>query len=135
MDIIEIRDNYYNGNYTYNMEIPARVKDNHVFDENLSVKRNREMVAEHNQKVEDMKKEKQYKQAELYRQLTDDVVDYIVDSYDISEAQARIVERFVYTEKHSFMSDYFSWIDEVSRMVADVIEVGLLEYLELKKNN
>lgn len=135
MDIIEIRDNYNNGHYTCHMEIPARVKDNYVFDENLSVKRNREMVAEHNQQVENMKREKQNKQAELYRQLTDDVVDYIVDSYDISEAQARIVERFVYREKHSFMCDYFSWIDEIACMVADVIEVGLLEYLECKKNN
>ena len=135
MDIYDIKNDYNNGCYTCHMDIPARVKENYVFDENLSVKRNREMVMEHNQKVEDMKKEKQSKQAELYRQLTDDVVDYIVDSYDISEAQARIVERFAYAEKHSFMSDYFSWIDEVSRMVADVIEVGLLEYLELKKNN
>ena len=135
MDIIEIRDNYNNGHYTCHMEIPARVKDNHVFDENLSVKRNREMVVEHNQNVERMKREKMDKQAELYRQLTNDVVAYIVDSYDMSEEQARIVERFVYTEKHSFMCDYFSWIDEVARMVEEVVEVGMLDYLASKKTN
>lgn len=135
MDIIEIRNNYYNGFYTCRMEIPARVKDNHVFDENLSVKRNREMVVEHNQNVERMKKEKMDKQTELYRQLTNDVVTYIVDSYDMSEEQARIVERFVYAQKHSFMCDYFSWIDEVARMVEEVVEVGMLNYLASKKNN
>ena len=133
MDIIEIRESYNNGYYTCHMEIPARVKDTQVFDENLSVKRNREMVAEHNQKVENMKREKQNKQAELYRQLTNDVVAYIVDSYDMSEKQARIVERFVYTEKHSFMCDYFSWIDEVASMVEEIVEVGMLDYLASKK--
>ena len=135
MDIYEIRNNYNNGHYTCHMEIPARVKDNYIFDEDASVRRNREMVMEHNQNVEQMKREKMDKQNELYRQLTNDVVGYIVDSYDISEEQARIVERFVYTEKHSFMCDYFSWIDEVARMVADVVEVGMLDYLDSKKNN
>ncbi len=135
MDIIEIRDNYNNGLYTCHMEIPARVKENHVFDENLSVKRNREMVAEHNQKVENMKREKQNKQNELHWQLTKDVVAYIVDSYDMSEEQAYIVERFVYVEKHSFMGDYFSYIDEVARMVEEIVEVGMLDYLASKKNN
>ena len=133
MDITEIRDRYSNGEYTCKMEIPARAKDNHVFDEELSVRRNREMVAEHNQRVEDMKKEKQNKQAELYNQLTNDVITYIVDSYDMNEEQARIVERFVYTEKHSFMSDYFSWIDEVAKMVEEIIEVDMLNYMALNK--
>lgn len=133
MDISEISYRYNNGDYTCKMVIPARVKDNHVFDEELSVRRNREMVAEHNKRVEDMTREKQNKQAELYQQLTNDVVTYIVDSYDMSEEQARIVERFVYTEKHSFMCDYFSWIDEVASMVEEIVEVGMLDYLALNK--
>jgi hypothetical protein len=106
-----------------------------VFDEELSVKRNREMAEEHNQKVEDMKKEKQNRQNELNWQLTKDVVAYIVDSYDISEEQAYIVERFVYVEKHSAMCDYFSSIDGVAEMVEEVIEAGMLEYLEWKRDN
>lgn len=133
MDIAEIRDNYNNGYYTCQMKIPTRVKDNHVFDENLSVKRNREMVMEHNKEVENIKKEKMNKQAELHKQLTNDVVEYIVDSYDISREQACIVERFVYMEKHSFMCDYFSWIDEVSQMVEEIVRVGMLDYLSSKK--
>ena len=127
--------NINNGCYNCQIEIPAKVKESHVFDENLSVKRNREMVAEYNQRVEDMKKKKQSKQAELYQQLTNDVVAYIVDSYDISEEQARIVERFVYKEKHSFMCDYFSWIDEIAYIVEDIVRVGMLDYLASKKDN
>lgn len=124
MDISEIRERYNSGYYNCKMEIPTKVKESHVFDENLSVKRNREMIAEHNQKVEDMKKEKMYRQANLYRQLTDDIVTYIVDSYDMSEAQARIVERYVYNAHHSFMNDYFIFIDEIACMVEDVLKTG-----------
>ena len=135
MDITEIRDRYNNGYYTCKMEIPARVKENHVFDEELSVKRNREMVEEHNQRVEEMKNEKRSKQGKLDWQRTKDVVAYIVDSYNISEEQARIVEMFVYVEKHSCMCDYFSWIDKVAEMVEEAVEVGMLDYLASKKNN
>lgn len=135
MDIVEIREKYDNGYYDYCISIPRKVKEGYVFDENLSVKRNREMVAEHNQKIDDMLKEKRNNQAKLNKQLTDDVVTYIVDSYNISEEQARIVEKFVYMEKHSFMCDYFSWIDEVASMVEEIVEVGMLDYLASKKNN
>lgn len=135
MDIVEIREKYDNGYYDYCISIPRKVKEGYVFDENLSVKRNREMVTEHNQKIDDMLKEKRNNQAKLNKQLTDDVVTYIVDSYNISEEQARIVEKFVYMEKHSFMCDYFSWIDEIASMVEEIVEVGMLDYLASKKNN
>ena len=133
MDISEIREKYNSGYYKCQIEIPAKVKDNYIFDEDLSVRRNREMVAEHNEAVEIIKKEKQNKQAELYQQLTNDVVTYIVDSYDLSEEQAHIIERFVYAEKHSSMCDYFSYIDDIAYMVEDIVKVGMLDYLASKK--
>lgn len=130
MDIGTIRLWYDNGHYNCNLIIPTKVKENHVFDEELSVRRNREMAVEHNQKVIAMHKEKLAKQNELDRKLTNDVVQYIVESYDISESQARIVERYVYTEKHSFMGDYFSAIDNVAEMVENVLNDAKLEYLD-----
>ena len=135
MDISEIRMKYNNGNYTSHIEIPAKVKSNHVFDEELSVKRNREMAEEHNKKVDELRTKKRNEQDKRNRQLVDDVVGYIMDCYDMSEEQARIVERFVYVEKHSAMCDYFSGIDSIARMVEEVIEVGMLDYMEQKKNN
>lgn len=135
MDISEIRERYDNGYYRCKIEVPFTVSTDHVFDENLSVKRNREMAAEHNLKVKDMIKEKKNKQAELYHQLTNDVVTYIVDSYDLNEEQARIIERFVYAEKHSSMCDYFSYIDDIAYMVEDIVRVGMLDYLASNNNN
>lgn len=124
MDISEIREKYNGGHYIYRMEVPLKVYEGHVFDENLSVKRNREMVVEHNNMVADMLKEKREKQIELYNQLTNDVVSYIVDTYDMNEQQARFVESFCYVEKHSFMNDYFSYIDEVAEMVENVLKAN-----------
>lgn len=123
IDIEDIKDAYWAGYYSYKMQIPDRLNPLYIFDENLSVKRNREMVLEHNQKVEDMHREKQIKSNELSVKLTNDVVAYIVSTYDMNEDQARIVERYVYNREHSFMSDYFAAIDEVAEMVESVLKV------------
>ena len=112
----QIMDEYRAGKYISNMEIPDKVSENHVFDEDLSVRENRRMAAEHNKRVAEMKREKMNKNAELSRQLTRDVIDYIMDNYELNEAQAAIVENYVYTEKHSFMCDYFSALDDIAEI-------------------
>ena len=121
MDIEEIRKKYNNGDYTYNMLIPLSVSESHVFDENLSVKRNREMVIEHNEMVRNSHKEKQIKNNELLLQMRNEIIKYIAGTYGMSKEQASIVESYVYIGKHSFMGDYFSSIDEVAEMVEKVI--------------
>ena len=119
--IEEIRRDWNNGQYVCHMDIPAKLPENHIFDENLTIKANREKIAQHNQIVADKKREKMEKNAELSRQLTRDVVAYIMDTYELNEAQACIVESYVYTEKHSFMGDYFSAIDSVAEMAESIV--------------
>lgn len=121
MDIQDIRKKFYNDEYSCKMAVPQSVKENHVFDENLSVKQNREMVREHNERVVALRKERDRKNNELHQQMRNDVIQYIVHTYGLSKDQASIIESYVYTEKHSFMCDYFSSIDEVAEMVEKVI--------------
>ena len=122
MDIREIADKYRDGYYTYSTPaIPAKVKDGHVFDENLSVKQNREMAIEHNKRVEELWKDARREQNKLHWQLTDDVINYIMDNYELNELQARMVERFVYNEKHAFMSDYFACIEEFAEFAEKLV--------------
>jgi hypothetical protein len=126
MDINDIRKLYDEGHYTYKDPVnrdKMRLPEDYVFDENLSVKRNREMVKEHNDEVEQFKRIKRDRQAELDRQLTEDVVAYIKEYYDLTEAQARLVEMWVYREKHSFMCDYFSNIDTFAEFADDIANV------------
>ncbi len=121
MDINEIRAKYNNGDYTYEADIPKKVHEGYIFDEELSVKRNREMVKEHNDQVDNLRNEAQNKQNMLHWQLTNDVIKYIIENYNLSEPQARAVERFVYQEHHAFMCDYFSYIDTFASFAYDVI--------------
>jgi hypothetical protein len=111
MDIDEIRRKYEEGVYTYKTAIPDKVSPNHVFDEELSVKRNRELAQEHNDNVDRLRQEKARIQHELDDKLTYDVVVYIMTNYDLTEEQAKIVENFVYQHYHSSMYDYFCYID------------------------
>ena len=112
MTITDIIAKYNSGGYTYKADIPKKVWDNHIFDEDLSVKRNRELAKEHNDNVDRLEQYASRRQNELDEQLTYDVVKYIMDNYNLDEKQARLVESFVYSEKHAFMCDYFSYIDE-----------------------
>lgn len=121
MDIQDIRKKYNNGDYSCNMSVPQSVKENHVFDENLSVKQNREMVREHNEMVIAKRRERDEKNNELHLRMRNDVIQYIVHTYGLSREQASIIESYVYTEKHAFMCDYFSYIDDIAEIVEQVI--------------
>jgi hypothetical protein len=121
MDINEIRNKYNAGEYTYKADIPKKVKPDHVFDEELSVKRNRELAQEHNDNVDQMQRDKNRKQRELDEQFTKDVVEYIMAFYNLTEKQARILEKFVYGEHHSYMGDYFNYIDTFADLADDLV--------------
>lgn len=111
LDISEILANYNNGVYTYKVDIPSKVKLDHIFDEELSVKRNRELAQEHNDTVDRLWQNKNRIQGELNERLTYDIIVYIMENYNLTEQQAKIVENFVYQQYHSSMSDYFGYID------------------------
>ena len=121
MDINEIRAKYNNGDYTYKVGIPKKLPVDYVFDEELSVKRNRELVQEHNDKADLMRKDKNRIQRELDKRFTYDVVVYIMENYGLTESQAKTVENFVYQEHHSFMSDYFSYIDTFADFASNLV--------------
>lgn len=129
--IDDIRENYDTGRYSVGYNYPGEFPEeamkklpiDYVFDKDLSVKRNREMVIEHNDKVEHLRARKRSLQADLDRKLTEDVVKYIEENYDLTLAQARTVEMFVYREKHSFMCDYFSYIDTFAEFADDIINI------------
>lgn len=121
MDIYKIHEKYDNGDYTYKADIPKKVWDDYIFDEELSVKRNREMAREHNQRVDELRTEAQKQQNLLHWQLTADVINYIQENYNLNEVQVRTVERFVYQEYHSSMYDYFANIDAYAEFACKIL--------------
>lgn len=127
MDIRDIKTAYEEGYYTFKYpddikaKIYSKLPETYVFDENFTVKHNRELVEAHNNEIKLLKQKARESQAELDRRLTDDVVAYIKDNYNLNEAQARMVERWTYNEKHSFMFDYFSSIDTFAAFADDLV--------------
>lgn len=122
MDIAEIKSKYDAGEYTYKADIPRKVKPDHVFDEELSVRRNRELAQEHNDSVDRLWRDKTRIQGELDKKLTYDVVVYIMEYYGLTEHQAKIVENFVYQHHHSSMCDYFGYIDTYADFAFTLME-------------
>ncbi len=126
LDIKEIKKLYEEGHYQYKLSeksIPKTLPLDHILDKNLSVECNRAMVISNNELAEELKREKRFGQADLNRQLTYDVVKYIEKNYSLNESQARLVEQFTYDEYHSSMEDYFSYIDIISELVSNIVNL------------
>ena len=121
MDIEEIRAKYYNGDYKCTENIPAKVPLYHVFDEELSVKRNRELAEQHNATVDNIMAEKEEKQKKLDEQFTKDVLEYLVNDCGLNLRQARVIESFTFQEHHSYMGDYFSYIDIYADLAKELL--------------
>lgn len=127
-DITTIRDDYSAGVYvpskqqTEEYAALSYYPDGFIFDENLPVKKNRELVQEHNNQVRDKKKEYRQLAEKLFRQLRDDVIEYIMGKYDFGKVRAQKIEEFVYASKHSYMYDYFLYIDEIADLFYDMID-------------
>ena len=127
LDINEIRKLYEEGHYQYKLpekSIPKTLPLDHVFDKYLSDECNRAMVISNNELVEDLKRKQRLGQADLNRQLTYDVVNYIKENYSLTEAQAILVEQFTYEEYHSSMQDYFSYIDIIAKFAYAIVNLN-----------
>jgi hypothetical protein len=123
MSIEEIKRAYNNKEYQYDIKIPPTLANTYVFDENLTIKENKKKIEEHNAEIERLKKEKFAKNAELSRKLTNDVIEYLMGEYGFTRKQAEKVQNYIYTEKHAFMYDYFSAVDDIATFVSEVLEI------------
>lgn len=123
MTIYALR-NMYNAGY-YNAPTPdskmKRLQDDHVFDENQSVRWNRDKVAKWNDKVDkylnSIKMEASKKQDDLHA----DAAKSLMEEFGFNQKQAEIIENHVYSDKHSCMNDYFYELKCIGELIHDVI--------------
>ena len=103
--------------YEQKLEYPKKGKlnSNHVFDENLSVKQNRKMVEEYNQKID---KEKEAYREEGYRlrnEFYDDILNVLMDEYSFSQKIATIVLNRANTEySHCSREEFISQVEDLA---------------------
>ena len=118
----DIQYDWEHNYYVSKIQVPGKLGEYHVFDEDKSVKWNKEMVAKHNAQVEELRDKKFREQSDLHVQFTEDVISYIMDEYDMNRSQADLVQQFVYAHWHAFMSEYFSHIDTIASFASSLIE-------------
>jgi hypothetical protein len=120
--IEKIKQKYFNGDYTtklkYNKKFEPKLPDDFILDTNKSAEENAEMVKKHNE--DNLRRKSEYLKDfyKLYKQLREDVTDYIMNRYKFSIEQARAVEEFAFHEKHNSMYQYFDYIDTVAELCA-----------------
>jgi hypothetical protein len=122
MDIEKIKEKIINGDYNYTLKIPNIISLTHIFDEDLSVRQNREMAEEHNQKVKQMREKLFQERAKRYQQLRQDVVNYIVEDYKVTLNQANIIEDFAYAQKGDEVMSYLCYIDDVATLAESLFD-------------
>lgn len=97
-----------------------KVSKGHIFDEDLSVKRNKELVEENNEAYINQCKEYNTKRHELNSQLYVDAVSVLVHEYGVSTEKASVIYDYAYRESHSAgMQEVFQTADELFDLVAN----------------
>ena len=103
-----IKRMYENDGYEAIRPSMKKVPENHVFDEDKSVKWNREAVINWNNEVKQEMQNYRKRQNECHEELMEDIAQYLCNNYcKINHAQGLFLARWCYEEYHSCMSDFF----------------------------
>lgn len=119
--MIKIQSAYNNGKYTFGEQMPKKLPNDAVIDENMTVKANREAIDEHNKNLDQMIKDWRQRKDAVEKQLHKDVIEHLVSHFGFNRTQAAKIEYWVWDEYHSCMSDYFSSVDQYATLILDII--------------
>lgn len=120
----DVQRNYREGLYTNQMEYPnsRKYKENHIFDENESVKWNRKKVIEENEKIEKQREIYGAHTEELNEKFRDDCISALINQFKLNGKQAEIIYGYVYREYHSSIHDMCIYLEEIGSVIVDVIK-------------
>lgn len=122
-DIGEIQKDYASGCYAVpHPEMPEFVPLGYIFDEDKSVRENREMVNTHNEEAKKARNDYRLQLDQQEIRMRNDVKEYVAGAYGMSMASADIIERYTWEEYHSAVYDYLTAIEDVAEMVSDVVK-------------
>lgn len=126
MTLKDIQDKYYNNGYSTKLPYYStrkKYKDGHVFDETKSVIWNREQVAIENQKIDKAIKAYHEDTNRLSKQLTNDVINALIDEYGFSKEVATKIENKICNDDHHKISSYFYNLEEMADFIQDLMAI------------
>lgn len=122
MSLQSVLEDYRNDKYKNTMPSPyglQRYSANHVFDEDKSVKWNKEQVVLKNKERTDKREEYRKESNKLENQLREDISNAIAEEYGFNKEQADIILGYAYEQHHS--SGYYEVINSLGEL-CDVFE-------------
>lgn len=124
--IQDVITNYNNGVYTYNEPRPKyqKLQPTHVFDENLSVAKNRELVEKHNAEQKAIQDAHRDKVNYLSNLLTKDAETALICEYGLTPEQAAIINGYAYQEYHSSIFDYLNHLYELGDLAKKLVNTA-----------
>ena len=114
------RDNQYSINWSD--YATTKVPEGHIFDEEQSVRWNREQVKIHNAHVAEEYKRRSRDQRALDTKLRDDCIGVIMQEFHLTDDQACKVYDFCYDKWHSDMDDFFDYLFDIGNLFAEIME-------------
>ncbi|MFJ8528380.1 hypothetical protein [Bacillus sp. NPDC094106] len=124
--IDEISEAYRKDFYQPLQEHPGykTISKDHVFDENQSVKWNREEVERQNELLKQRKEEWKEEKSRLNAKMQKDCIRVLKEDYNLNDAQADKLYWYIYQREHSCMHDFFIYLDEFAEAVKEIIELS-----------
>lgn len=128
MDSNEIRDKILNKEYETDMEYPkeSRFSSNHIFDEEQSVRWNREEVERRNAEIENKKDEYRKARGDKFDEFVKDVKDMLIEHYNINENK-EIADKIYnkgYEDGHSGgMYEILNIVEDYGDFAEDIIKI------------
>lgn len=121
----EIKEAYDNGEYKTKLSYPSgkKLKPTDFIDKSKSVTWNEEEIEKRNNELDEAYKAYRIDNNRLSNKLSADVVMALMDEYDLNKGQAELVEEITYRDHHSYMGDYFSYLDEFGEFAEKLIKM------------
>jgi hypothetical protein len=121
----EIKEAYDNGEYKTKLPYPSgkKLKPTDFIDKSKSVTWNEEEIEKRNNELDEAYKAYRTDNNRLSNKLSADVVAALMNEYNLNEEQAKLVEGRVYSDHHSYMGDYFLYLDEFGEFAKKLIEM------------
>lgn len=103
MDMKKLLDKVCNDYYTLkkNCSILNKVPTTFIFDEDLSVRKNKELAEEYNRLIDKEKQDCRESENSLHKEFRDDCIAAIINESSLTPIQAEIVFNYSYRLNHS----------------------------------